>query len=359
MRNAIVLTTLAMLLSSCGSRPVEPVVSQTLTGFHRPESCTFSLDGKYLFVSNCASKALPDAFVLVKGAGAISKLAVSPTGEVTMIEPRFVEGIDSPLGISPLPKATGRFPKGTLFVNTDIVLLGDADGTNISDPHELGTGVLILDPETGARLGKIEMGIGSAVARQLGHFSQLPNGLTFDPDGHLYIGDSGITGPLKPPVEGRPGVIRIDHSAIDDLADGQDHPGVAFLPTPTGMNGVGYNRHDDCIWFVSGRNVHKFPRGQMRLDDPLYEDVGGLDGIAFTPAGTVIVSRSEGDLVLLRSGGLPAPMQVEGLPAMKGPSDIKLLDLRDGSAILAVPEQEPDGADWSQRLWILRLPRGY
>lgn len=27
--------------------------------------------------------------------------------------------------------------------------------------------------------------------------------------------------------------------------------------------------------------------------------------------------------------------------------------------ILAVPEQEPDGADWGQRLWILRLPRGY
>ena len=87
-------------------------------------------------------------------------------------------------------------------------------------------------------------------------------------------------------------------------------------------------------------------------------DLGPSDGIAFTPAGTVIVSRFQGDLVAIRKGGRPEPIPFE--KPFNFPSDIKLRTLADGSSILVVPEQEAwNGAPWGQSLRVLRLPAGY
>src|SRR5258706_1943519 len=99
--------------------PVKPdkviaKVIQTLPLFNHPTSCTVSLDGKFLFVTNSA--------VLVNGIefhkGSISKLEIGADGRLKMIEPDFVKGLHAPMGIAPLPKATATFPAGALFVAT-------------------------------------------------------------------------------------------------------------------------------------------------------------------------------------------------------------------------------------------------
>ena len=116
---------------------------QTLAAFDRPESCSVSLDGRHLFVSNCASGVYgpKENFALARGRGAISKLAISDDGTLTMVAPRFVEGITAPLGQSPLPVATERFPQGALFVNTGFFMQTDAAGEYLTDSAELQTGI--------------------------------------------------------------------------------------------------------------------------------------------------------------------------------------------------------------------------
>ena len=126
-----VVAVLTLVSAGCrtpaGAPFTNPVISQSVAGFHRPESATFSLDGKHVFVPNCASGLYgkDKIFALQAGKGAVSKLSVSESGELKMIDPRFVSGLNSPLGITTLKKATGLFPAGTLFVNTGIYILCD------------------------------------------------------------------------------------------------------------------------------------------------------------------------------------------------------------------------------------------
>ena len=85
-----------------------PSLHQTLEGFHRPESCVFSPDGEYLFVSNCGSNMFgPDRKTtgFVMGHAVISRLSVGKDGKVSVENLKWVEGLSGSLGIGFLPKA--------------------------------------------------------------------------------------------------------------------------------------------------------------------------------------------------------------------------------------------------------------
>ena len=59
------------------------ILAQSIAKFHRPESVAFSIDGKYLFVGNCASDlfgADKKKVGFVTGAGAISRCTVDEEG---------------------------------------------------------------------------------------------------------------------------------------------------------------------------------------------------------------------------------------------------------------------------------------
>ena len=177
---------------------------QTVGGFHRPESVVFSLDGSTLFVGNCASDLFgPDRKLvgMVQGKGAISRCSVDADGHVTVTEMKFIDGLNSPLGLCIVPKATGRFPQGTLMVNQGITLLVDEAANPITDAAALGTGILFFDPESGERLGRIDLGVGSVVAEKIGHASLLPNSLAFDGDGNLFVTDTAKGGDRQVPAQ--------------------------------------------------------------------------------------------------------------------------------------------------------------
>jgi hypothetical protein len=357
-----------------GGIPSEPTVVQTLSQFHRPESCAFSLDGGYLYVSNCGSGFFgpEEAIGLVRDQGAISKLQVTADGLLEVIDLNFVEGLSTPLGITVLPRATDRFPAGTLFVVVGNALSVDADGNMERRAEALGTAALAIDPEDGALLGRIRLDVESAVADWLGHPLLLPNGAAFDREGNYYIGDSGVGGErLEPPRQGNPGVVRIDHAALDVLAADAPHPGVHFISVPGGPNGVAYHDGEDAIYIVTfggggpeGEAIYAVARDGFvggELPEPLHAGVGTLDGLAITPAGTLIASRMDGDLIAIPAGGQPQPIELAPEPiAFAGPSDIKLSARPDGRLMLIVPEQEPAAAEsWSQRLHVVHLPQDY
>ena len=344
-----------------------PTLHQTLGGFHRPESCIFSLDGKHLFVTNCGSNVFgPDRKKVgfVKGRGVVSRLAVGADGKARVDTLKLVEGLSGPLGLGVLPKATGRYPKGTLLINVGMSLLTDDQGNSVTDASQLGCGVLFLDPASGKTLGKIDLGVGSAVAKALGHPVLIANSIAFDGAGNLYVTDTAKGGDrLTPAIEPHPGVLRIPHDSIDEPSKG----GVSFMAIPGIPNGVRYRASDDSIYVVTmggqgpeGQAVYRIKAGSLEgrsLPAPMASGVGTMDGLCFTPAGTIVASRFSGDLIAIAEDGTFAPLK---LPAFVKPADVDLLTLPDGASIVAVPEQDRmDPRPWSQNVRIVRLPKGF
>jgi hypothetical protein len=343
------------------------MLRQTLAAFDRPESCSVSLDGRHVFVSNCASGEYgPEKnFALARGRGAISTLSLSGDGTLAMVNARFVEGITAPLGQSPLPVATGRFPRGALFVNTGFFMQTDEADEYIRESAKLGTGVSIFDAESGAKIGFIPLGIGSAVAARAGTDFLIPNGLAFDAEGHLYIGETGGENTItEPNMTSKGGVLRIDHAAIDALAGGEDHEGVRFVALP-GTNGVLVDAERRAILAVTctgdrdADGIHRIALDDFgsRPAERLIDGQDPLDAIVKLPSGRYICSAMTGHLVAVdverkRAWNLTLP---DGM-ALHGPSDIKLHVTPGGTVLLLVPEQESGNPTrWAQRLRVFEV----
>ncbi|MCC7406651.1 MAG: hypothetical protein IT442_01170 [Phycisphaeraceae bacterium] len=358
----------------------QPVVQQRLPRFNKPESCAFSLDGRFLYVTNCASGEHGPGmtFGLLPGEGAISKLAVGSEGNLKVVDLRWATGLTAPLGITVLPVPTDRFPAGSLFINVGFYMQCDNDGTPVTDPRKWGTGVIILDGESGELLGKIDCGPDGPVVKALGRPIFGLNGATFDKDGHFYAAEVG-----SPDGKTPPGILRLSHHDLDALTltpvgassdASQTIAGVAFTPFERGPNGLAYDETTDAIYFVTsdgpapkGGAVYAIPRGAFPLDPnqpklaPIVDGLGSLDGLVFTPAGHILVSRSGGDLALIRSGQQPQTLELGSPPVkFRSPSDIKLHKLDDDSAIVVIPEQDAKNKQgWTQRVSVLRLPAGW
>ena len=367
MRLSILIT---LVLAGCGSSPRTAKIVQTLPLFHRPESVAFSLDGEHLFVSNCASGLFgPDGKLVgfQRDQGAISKLNVLPGGRVEMARARFVEGLSGSVGLGVLPVSTPRYPAGTLLVNCGIALLVDAGGEMVTDAAALETGIRFFDPDSGKELGRIDLGVGSAVAAAIGHPVLLPNSMAFDDAGNLFVTDTAKGGDrLRPEIAANPGLIRIPHASIDDPRKG----GITFTPVPGVPNGVGYWEARDAICLVTmgggtpeGEAVYVIPAGDFplgALPEPRVAGVGTADGIAFTKAGTIVTSRFSGDLLAIPERGAPTPITLDPDVELVSPADHRILTLQDGTSVLAVPEQarvEPE--PWKQRVRIIHLSPGF
>jgi DNA-binding beta-propeller fold protein YncE len=350
--------------------PVEPdklvaKVIQTLPVFNHPASTAVSLDGRYLFVTNSSSTLNG----LEYNKGSISKLELQPDGRLKMLKTDFVQGLHAPMGIAALPKATGRFPAGSLFVSTGMTSGVDDKGARIDDITRFNPGVSIIDPESGKALGFIPVGPKHAVSRGAHHIVLAPAGLCFDSDGNLYVCDLGNTGKdLEPEVIGIPGIIKIGRTAIDAYAQDQEQPGLSYLPVLHMPAAVFYSKTDDALYWTTsdgktgaGGAVYRSPRADFpdqAMVSNVIGDQGPLMGVVITPGACLIASRIDGDLVLINKR-IMAQVGFYEDASFSSPCDIKLLTLGNGYNILYVPEQEPNSSDpWKQRLRVVLLPSG-
>src|SRR5688572_7027635 len=84
-----------------GQHPTSAKVTQVLKSFDNPEGAIFSADGKFLFISNAAEigdKA--EGLGWTEGAGYVSKLEVSPEGEVKTVNDKLITGLTGSLGMA-------------------------------------------------------------------------------------------------------------------------------------------------------------------------------------------------------------------------------------------------------------------
>jgi hypothetical protein len=366
MRFAIVLTLLTHAGAAAAQAQPNPnlaQVIQTIEDFNRPASCAVSLDGKHLFVAN--SGATMQGMPL--GKGAISKLEIQPDGTLKMINAKFIEGLNAPLGIAVAPKKTKIFDAGALYVTTGNIDVCDDKGNRITNIKLCNPGVTMFDPNAGGKLGHIEMGPGSAVARSLGHTVLQPNGLCFDIDGNLFFADGGQMGAnLVPAERGVPGIKRIRLEHIDAYANGRAEGNVTFVPLRSIPLGVYYSKADNAIyWSCAGAgaapgSVWRIPRKdfpEANMVGNVFGDRKGLTGLCITPAGTLIVSCEDGALVYANSRRLDSVPFANPNLVFDQPADIKLHLLPNGNKILYVPEKEPAAAqEWNQRLRVVLMP---
>jgi DNA-binding beta-propeller fold protein YncE len=350
-------------------------VIQTLALFNHPDSCAASADGKYLFVTNSGA--------IINGItgpsfqyeqGAISKLSIGGDGRLTLVSLKFVDGLHAPMGMAILPKSTGKFPAGSLFVSTGTTAALDDKGDHIADIRKFNPGVSIFDPENGKRLGFIAMGPDRAVARSLRHPVLAPCGLCFDQQGNLYVADTANTGAdLDPVVVGRPGLLRINNQNIDLYADNKvsekDGAAVEFAYERHQPASIFYSSIDDGIYWTtlatdsterSAGDVYRVVPEEFsqRVAQNVLGDTGGaLLGITITPSGNLIASQVNGPLVYI---GKKVQSEIEFTEngSFSAPADIKLFTAYKGYNVLFVPEQEPNSVEsWKQRLRVVLLPK--
>ncbi|MGH8692759.1 MAG: hypothetical protein ACREVM_00800, partial [Burkholderiales bacterium] len=292
----------AALLSSilfADPYPSKGQVLQVLEVFDNPEGAIFSADGRFVFVSNAAELGMPDkGFHWTEKAGYVSKLAVQDDGTLKMVNERLVTGLTAPLGMAVSPVATGKFPKGSIFLCLGAAPIAEASGTHIGNASRMDPKLLVFDVD-GRIVGEIKMGLGSPFEKLSGAPATLPNAAGFDKDGNLYVADTGIAGAaFTPPVKVAGGVWMIPHGSIDALASGQGAP-IHFVPMPqSGPDGleVAWDGavHTNTVGVAAGMPdpgqgaMYRLTKADFqagRLPLPFAHGLGALDGLDFV--GTV------------------------------------------------------------------------
>ncbi len=359
--------------------PVKGKVVNVLGCFYNPEGALFSMDGKYLFISNSALHGNPDGpFGWVEGAGSISKLEVGPGGSVKIIDLSFIKDLTGPLGMAVLNVNLQKFPRGTIFATAGSGPMAMPDGTPITDQRRHKPKVMAFDPGSGQILGEIDLGANSIFARISGGPLILVNALAFDQAGNLYIVDTGFGfDTFQPPFPYNGGTWKIPVESVVPLLEGKDAPSPPqFIPNPSWPDGVEVSPLTGEIWIntvLPPSDEDPFKGGIWALrdadfekgiqPDPLFTGLGRLDGLDFTVRGTNIqteIGGSPNTIVVVPAGGRPHKLILEPDVELVGPADVDIKTLADGSYLLVVPELTAlDPTPWDDEITIIWLPAGF
>jgi len=357
--------------------PYEAQVLQRLKAFDNPEGSIFSADGASVFVSNAAELGMPEkGFHFTRNGGYISKLSVQPDGTLQMVNQKLISGLTGPLGMAVSTVATKKFPKGTIFLAQATAPLAEADGTEVTDPSVIDPKVLAFN-EDGQILGAIKLGAGSAAQKVSGVVGTLPNALTFDKEGNLYLAETGIGGgQFKPKIATNGGgVYLFPVASLDALADDQDAP-LYYLPVPEGgPDGIEVASdgviHFNTVGAVAGLKdpaqggMYRVRRSDIEsgtLPKPFNHDLGALDGLDF--AGTARldteIKNTSGLVVTPFWSDKSYILTYDRELKLNGPADIAVRKMDDGSYLVLIPElsaTSPNNVD--NPVTVIRLPAGF
>lgn len=378
-RNGMVLLSVAALFAAeaalaqgLPAHPVKAKVVQVLEGFDNPEGAIFSADGRHVYISNAAELGMPDkGFHWIEKAGYISKLRVQPDGKLQMEQEKLITGLTAPLGMAVNPVATGKFPKGAIFLCSGSAPLATADGTPISDASRLDPKMVIFDG-AGKTLGEIRMGPGSAFEKVSGAPATLPNAADFDNEGNLYIAETGLGGDsFKPAIKTNGGVWMVPRESIEPLARGQSAK-LFFIAMPNaGPDGLEVapdgSIHVNTVGKAAGMNdpaqggMYRLSRADFRsgrLPAALAQGLGALDGLDF--AGNIRLDTeiaNTNSVVVTSPNGQPMKLTFDRDEQLSGPADLDVQRQQDGYLVV-IPELSATTANNKRnQVTVVKLPK--
>ncbi|NBB94547.1 MAG: hypothetical protein GVY16_02290 [Planctomycetes bacterium] len=324
--------TLALIGLGCEGLSARPASSpvhsyQVIEGFSNPTAVAFSHDNKYLYVTSAPSLCIEESGygernVVQSGWRGISRLRIDRNQTAALDEREFITGIEA-TGLAVLPKPTDKLPAGTILgVAGSKLVAWSADGTCL------------------------EMTDGIAGKRAMAE-------VQCDADGNVYVtlADEAM-------------LMHILHGALDAVLAGDDE-GMSSTPLPAAANAIAVNNGrvyiavDDESPISGITGVYSIPTSDVTEAEPapVIRGLGTINGLAFTPAGTMIMARPQSnDLFLLDADGRAGRNLPLGFP-LKNPQQLALHVLSDGSSLLAVPQHGTTEADGV--VLVLHLPAGF
>lgn len=356
----------ALALASTCSVFGQGRVAQTLDAFYSPAAAAFSTDGRTLFITNAARA----DYGMLAGRGAVSRLDVAADGKLTVANARLAEGLNAPLGIAVLPVAVGEFPAGTLVVAVGGRWTVVDRSTPMDDARERGTGLVFLDPATGARLGAIFLGDGSKVEGPLGHAVADPGPVTVDGRGTVFVADVAGLGLSKNPEDRkRAGIVRLSAAAVVALARDEVPPAasVSFLNVPEVVGGMTWYERDRILYWVTGPGYGDMAGAVLRLDggefgpggqiETVAKDASAMVGACITSSGSLIAAESVGSMAVIKRGrGRLKTLKFRERTVFISPGQPAATTLADGTVLVVVPEMASGGRPaWRHRVQTFTL----
>ncbi len=355
---------LSLVFSSAVHAQDRPVVAQQLDGFLRPTATVFSPDGHYLFVVNHSQ----GESGTLRGESYISKLGVDGNGVVSVNNMRFVKNLTAPIDLDFSPVRFGAIPKGAIFVVVGTPLVQDEAGRPMRDLGRVMVGIIVLDPNTGRQIKSIDLGPNSRI-RLKDQLSLLsPSSICFDKKGNLFIGESGVGGHMFERTQvGRPGIWRIDADEVEGLLSDRAPKKADLIRTTSLPTDMTFRDKENMLYFVTNHTQGRPTGSVFRINAGQYEgissmqtivrDLSALTGIQIMPKGRVLLAGNSGELMFPKGKRDTRPLRFRPRHEFSSPGKIALLELKDGSIVIAVPEQSSEESGGrGQRLSIVKLP---
>lgn len=346
---------LVPLLAAASHAQDEPArlrarIVQTVGELDHPSDVAYDPEERRLFVASAAGESRGGALQWHTGRGRVALLELSKAGRARLVDDRLVQGLGGRLSLGVLPVATERYPRGTLCICQGPALPRAAAGA-AAEPT--APSLVFADPVTGARLGTLDLGPLSYVARDLGRPVALPVDLAFDQRGDLYLCDAS---------DEHPGVVRIPCESLDDALRG----GLTFTPVPDVPSSISIPEDRYLIAIATqgrgpqGGAVHVFSTDLFPLAEAppaLLSGLGELSGVALAPRNRIIAVRRSGDLLSLALRGEVTELLLDPAATLAGPAAVQLVELADGSTLALVPEEAPrERSGGRQLLRLIALP---
>jgi len=361
----VALSSFSIALAASLKAQDRPVIAQELDGFLTPTASVFSPDGRYLFVINHSQ----GESGTLRSQSFVSKLAVNADGEVSVNDMRFIKNLTAPIDLDFSPVRYANIPKGAIFLAVGTPLVQDEAGRPMRNLSRVMIGIVILDPNTGRQIKRIDLGPNSRIRLKDDLSLLSPSSICFDAKGNLYIGESGVGGHMFERKQiGRPGIWRIEAEAVEDLINGvSPRKGVELIRTTSLPTDMTFRAKENMLYFVTNHTQGRPSGSVFRISAGQYEgissmqtivrDLSALTGIQIMPKGRVLLAGNSGELMFPRGKRDTRPLRFRPRHEFSSPGKIGLQVLKGGSIIIAVPEQSSEQAGGKgQRISIVKLP---
>jgi sugar lactone lactonase YvrE len=278
--------TLSLMFTACAGTGASASGPSKLSHLDAAAELPGPTTGRLVAKFDAAAGELPEGFILTADSAFVG---FAPTSKVARVD--LATGLATPFGSLPQP----------------IVNMGFMTGMAQSASGEVYAGLASFVPEVQAGIYRIPKAGGAATLFAKDSALGFPNAITFDPEGLLWVTDSGSGSVFRIDADGQ----AVRWATGDALTGDKDACGAAGPGFAIGANGLVVE--PDAVYVVNmdQATLVKIPRADTGeagipelLAGPDCDALGGADGLVRAPDGSFLIAvNRQSKIVQVTSGG--------------------------------------------------------